>query len=343
MKKHAILLVGELRLAKENQSTLQKICEEYDVFVVTERKFSSSIVYLGAPKAVIYVDDLFDFDSHHKFYAEELNIPHALQMHKAYIGYLRLKEVEDEREAPYETVYKIRSDWDIDIKFDLNVFKCFDHQNRFIFMQSDQFYGGGRKLADIWARFYFYILPNYFDRLDEYWPFECPDLSQCDLSYTGLGRFPFPVEVVGNPIDRSELEAVLKERWMEIKNFVSRDVPFFRLVNLDKKFPCEAAFLHYILASGLMVKGLQGARLSLDPFRVYTDIESIVMAIKKRNYAEAAQRILEQSPSNKLNIPQCFIIKLIERDYLDKESCQELIYQLKPLLTNSGYKTNLIE
>lgn len=342
LKKHAILLVGELRLAKENQSTLQKICEEYDVFVVTERKFSSSIVYLGAPKAVIYVDDLVDFDSHHKFYAEELNIPHALQMHKAYIGYLRLKEVEKKRGVPYKTVYKIRSDWDIDFSFDIDLFKQSDKENRFIYMQTDMFYGGGRKLAEIWANFYLYILPCYFDRLDQYWPFKCPDLSQCDLGAAGLARSPFPKELVGNPANRAELENVLKECWGEIENYKSRDTPFFRLVELDTKFPCESAFLHFILSNGLMFKSLRKPWIPLDPFRLYENLDSICFEIQNGNFANAAKMISEQSAPYKLSIPQSFIIKLKNRKYIEKENYEALLPHLIPLLSAAGYHTNFL-
>jgi len=342
LKEHAILLVGELRLAKENQFLLKELAHSYDVFVVTERKFKSSLQYLGSPVDVLFVEDVIGTELHDQFYIQDLGIPQALQMHKAYLAFERLRAFESIRGKKYKTVYKIRSDWDMDFPLDLGIFQKADSQDQFIFMQSDMFYGGGRVIADIWSRFYFHILPFYFDRLDEYWPMKCSDLSDCDLQFTALHRLPFPSEVVGSPSTRTELEKVLRERWNEIKDYKHRNIKFTRLLSLDIKFPCEAAFLHFILNSGLKCKNLLEKRIPLDPFRFY-DVDSICFEIKNRNFSTSAHKILSLSSPYKLDIPQVFVVKLKGRGLINHEQFQQLNNSLVPLLKNAGYKVDRLE
>ena len=340
MKEHAILLVGELRLAKETQVLLNKLCNLYDVFVVTDRKYLSCVEYLGFPIDVLCVEDILGGEQHNKFYKSELGIPHALQMHKAYLGFERLKEMERYQGRKYKTVYKVRSDWDMDFPLDLEIFRKFDCQNQFIYMQSDMFYGGGRDIAEIWSHFYYHILAFYFDRLDEYWPFDCPDLNDCDLRFAGLERFPFPSGVVGTPTSKEELEEILKERWREIKNYNDKNISFYRLRTLEPKFPCEAAFLHFILKHGLKFKKINDTRIPLDPFRFYDDVEVICQKIRAGRYECAANEILQLSPEYKIDIPQNFVIKLRDRKFINQHGFDKLNYYLMPLLSNAGYKTN---
>ncbi|PRO69889.1 hypothetical protein [Alteromonas gracilis] len=343
MKENAILLVGELRLAKENSEQLKKLSDNFDVFVVTNSRYSDSVKFLGNVKDILFVENVFGNDSHDIFYEEELGIPHALQMHKAYLAYELLKRSEERIGLRYKTVFKIRTDWDIGYNLDINIFKQADENNQFLFIQSDMFYGGGRETAEIWSKFYFQILPFYYDRLDEYWPLDCPDLSDCDLEFAGLNRFPFPSELVGCPTSREDLEHILKERWHEIKNYKKRDVPFFRLQNIEPKFPCEAAFLHYILKNGLKFKKLDDQRIPLDEARFYGDIDALCIKMNNSEFEEVARFIARMSPAYKLGIPQAFIIKLKSRNLIDQHQFISLCYHAIPLLVASGFNVDRLE
>ena len=150
MKEHAILLVGELRLAKENQVLLNKLCNLYDVFVVTDRKYLSCVEYLGFPIDVLCVEDILGGEQHNKFYKSELGIPHALQMHKAYLGFERLKEMERYQGRKYKTVYKVRSDWDMDFPLDLEIFRKFDCQNQWRHRQRSPVFLYPKRILKAW-------------------------------------------------------------------------------------------------------------------------------------------------------------------------------------------------
>lgn len=262
----AILITGLLRMAAENEKTLSAISERHDVFVCTARSHERLLPHLGPVKSVRFIeDDPFQAKFEQELFAAKEGVK-LLQWQKLYAAYEDMTKVEQERQRPYERVFKLRTDFTFDFPFEL---PAQAPEPSWIFMQGDLLFGGSRDAFSRIADFIFPAMLEYY-RNPNYQKINTSKIAQCDLDAGRFLHLKWPTKVFRRRwfrkgYSREEMKRMIVENAARIGQFGDGESgAYFKKKGwARRRFRSQSSFLHYVLSKDLVVKSFSPKRYKL--------------------------------------------------------------------------------
>lgn len=269
--KCAIIISGLLRLAKENTLILKDLAERYDVFVCTSLEDKNKTQYLGDIKAVEYIEEDCYMKELQNNLLEIPEGPKLLQWHKLSRAFSILEAYEAKNNIEYDCVYKIRTDLKFNYQFKLNVAEHFS-THRTMYMNSDIYFGGNRKVMKIASSFFLKALVFYCNnaKFNEF------DLRLLQSSELAAGKFEwldYPLELATGFECFFEFWKYITKKGIKDLCINSKEVKNFRPNHESIFFPSEAAFLNYLLVEGINVKKIHDKPFRIDENRKFNSLE----------------------------------------------------------------------
>lgn len=270
--KIAIVIPGLLRHATENEAALKAISGKYDVFVCTNKEQAQFLPHLGAIKSVCYVEnDLFQANFERKLLAldEGRKLP---QWHKLYLAYLDVVKFESAQNREYDAIFKIRTDFQFNGRFELPDLKAGDEHN--FYMQSDLIFGGARSAFAQIADFIFPAILTYYGN-PFYIKTNALKIAKGDFDKLLL-KLKWPANVFRDQYSDEEMWRLIIENAARISVIETgqSDVYVRNKVWLKHKFRSPTSFLHYVLSKDLIAKSISATTYELVRERSETDIQN---------------------------------------------------------------------
>lgn len=253
----AIIITGLPRCLAFNKNEILKLCKKYDVFFITNRTLDVESSILANMKSVIYIDDI-DYES--KLEQHLISIPEGkkiLQWQKLKLGKEIIRDYENKNNVKYKLILKLRTD----LKFndDIEISNC---DNNTVYMKSDYYFYAKRDV--------FFKVCDFFDRVNYYYNnfgyvpiYNTNSIINSDIKCAKFQWLNYPDTSDIKKLKTNEL-CIEKIHEAFHSNKEKNDVSFnFRERHKEIIFPSEAAFLHYLLSSGITVKKINNFNFSL--------------------------------------------------------------------------------
>jgi len=264
-KASAIIISGLLRKVEDNSPVFQRLAEQHDIFVCTNRSELIRLPYLGSVRSIRYVED----DPYHAMQEQVLlSIPEGkklFQWQKLSLAFSDIVKVEHERGKVYDHIYKLRTDLCLDESL---TFPADPTDHDILFMQGDLVFGGHRQAFARVADFFFPAMLAYFGN-NTYQKIHVDKLDACDFD---AGKFYqlkwpatlFPYKWRKTP-SREEIQSIVLSNIERIRQYDDHSVkPYFRKVSFKNRlFRSQSSFLHYVLSKDLTVKRFSSLRMRL--------------------------------------------------------------------------------